>query len=418
LKKSSFILFLFSILIIGCTQGPQNIDPAKFTDTEITPYTDLGYSEIQAGSVINFFASRDNADIYYDTTGDINSLQPSSWTKGSSFIFDPTGDIKIFVKDLLDGKSSAVFERVYSVIPPDRVYMPLPSNYMKTVLINSGIDLECRTDGALIYNGYNPDIDAAEPVTWNTGATILLDNTGDIKIFAKAMKPGMLVSNIYSRVLKVVSGYPPSAGRAGTDAIFMEDASLLDWADGYTDYLPGSDCDIIWRTPGKAVGKASGSIDDIVSLGNGGQITMFFCEPIKDKYGPDLAVFENAFNDTFLELSFVEVSTNGSDFVRFDCHSLTSQTESNAGNVDATKISGLAGKYRMGYGTPFDLSELSESPDVINGKVDLANVRFIRLIDIIGDGSAEDSFGNPIYDPYPCTGSAGFDLDAIGALNE
>ncbi|MFV1994765.1 MAG: hypothetical protein ACC661_04960, partial [Verrucomicrobiales bacterium] len=32
-------------------------------------------------------------------------------------------------------------------------------------------------------------------------------------------------------------------------------------------------------------------------------------------------------------------------------------------------------------------------------------------------GNALDTQGNPIYDPYPTDGSAGFDLDAVGALN-
>ncbi len=36
----------------------------------------------------------------------------------------------------------------------------------------------------------------------------------------------------------------------------------------------------------------------------------------------------------------------------------------------------------------------------------------------MGDGSYLDTWGNIIYDPYPTTGSAGFDLDAIGVLNQ
>ena len=64
------------------------------------------------------------------------------------------------------------------------------------------------------------------------------------------------------------------------------------------------------------------------------------------------------------------------------------------------------------------MSWLIEKKDVINGKVDLGNIRFVRIIDINGDGNTKDSFNNSIYDPYPCTGSAGFDLDAIGVINE
>jgi hypothetical protein len=50
--------------------------------------------------------------------------------------------------------------------------------------------------------------------------------------------------------------------------------------------------------------------------------------------------------------------------------------------------------------------------------VDLQNIGFVRVVDMIGDGSETDSFGNPIYDPYPTTGSAGFDLDAIGVMHQ
>ena len=37
----------------------------------------------------------------------------------------------------------------------------------------------------------------------------------------------------------------------------------------------------------------------------------------------DFCVFENAFNDSFLELGFVEVSSNGNDFYRFPSTSFT-----------------------------------------------------------------------------------------------
>ena len=45
------------------------------------------------------------------------------------------------------------------------------------------------------------------------------------------------------------------------------------------------------------------------------------------------------------------------------------------------------------------------------------DVRWVRLVDIVGDGSCTDSFGRVIYDPYPTEGSAGFDLDAVGVIN-
>ena len=45
------------------------------------------------------------------------------------------------------------------------------------------------------------------------------------------------------------------------------------------------------------------------------------------------------------------------------------------------------------------------------------NIRWVRVVDVVGDGSCTDSFGNVIYDPYPTIGSGGFDLEAVGVIN-
>ena len=54
---------------------------------------------------------------------------------------------------------------------------------------------------------------------------------------------------------------------------------------------------------------------------------------------------------------------------------------------------------------------------MLSGRVDLQNIAYVRIVDIVGDGTSLDSRGEPIYDPYPTAGSAGFDLDAIGVSN-
>ena len=41
----------------------------------------------------------------------------------------------------------------------------------------------------------------------------------------------------------------------------------------------------------------------------------------------------------------------------------------------------------------------------------------VRIVDVVGDGFSLDSSGGVIYDPYPTSGSAGFDLDAVGVSN-
>jgi len=211
--------------------------------------------------------------------------------------------------------------------------------------------------------------------------------------------------------------YSPAAEQEGSTAIHMDDPAFIDWAIGYKNYEVGIDVDEVWQTPESAIGPAIGTSYDIVSLGRGGRITMTFDPPIENGEGWDFAVFENAFNNYNLELAYVEVSSNGIDYIRFDNISLTQDPVSGYGSLDTTLINGLAGKYRQGYGTPFDLSDISEKPEVQSGSVDLSRITFVRLIDVIGDGSRFDSEGNVIYDPFPTVNSAGFDLDAIGVSN-
>ena len=55
-------------------------------------------------------------------------------------------------------------------------------------------------------------------------------------------------------------------------------------------------------------------------LGDDGSLVLTFPAPIADGAGPDFAVFENAFSTEFLELAFVEVSSDGTNFTRFPAH--------------------------------------------------------------------------------------------------
>ena len=207
--------------------------------------------------------------------------------------------------------------------------------------------------------------------------------------------------------------YAPAAGLSNSSAISMTNLAFAAWATGWTNYAVGSFCDSDWQTPAQALGPATGDAYDIVCLGEGGQITLTFNVPISDGPGYDFAVFENAVVDTFLELAWVEVSSDGINYIRFPNQSLTPGPVVSYGAVSSTNISGFAGKYIQGYGTPFDLQELKDQHPDLN----VQNIRYVRLIDIPGGGSCTDSLGHAIYDPYPNSGSAGFDLDAIGIIN-
>ncbi|MEM1222749.1 MAG: thrombospondin type 3 repeat-containing protein [Verrucomicrobiota bacterium] len=226
------------------------------------------------------------------------------------------------------------------------------------------------------------------------------------------------------------------AGAVDTTAVWKDDGAITAWATGYTDLIYGDAVTENFRTPEKALGKAVGDSFDIVCLGRGGQITMTFANPITDGNGFDFAVFENGFSNTFLELGWVEVSTDGVHFVRFPNFSYTASSVGGFGSVNPTNIHGLASKYRQGYGTPFDLEKLklayyaaiAETDNFDSAydvefeanfpHLDLNEINYVRIIDVVGDGTAFDCEGLVIYDPYPTSGSAGFDLDAVAVINE
>jgi len=255
------------------------------------------------------------------------------------------------------------------------------------------------------------------------------------------------VAAVLATVTAQAGFFPPAAGSPGSTAVPADDAGIEAWADAYTDYQPGLAVDAEFQTPEKSVGEAgnsdgtnSGYTFDIVSLGRGGSITLTFATPVVDGVGYDFAIFENSFSDTFLELATVEVSSDGINFVQFPAMSLTASPVNGFGTVYASDVEQIAGKYRGGFGTPFDLAILDGNP-----LLDVNHVTHIRLTDIVGDGTvpndislqvvadwagltvaelpgfvvdATNAAPGVIYDPYPTSGSAGFDLDAVAALNQ
>lgn len=142
---------------------------------------------------------------------------------------------------------------------------------------------------------------------------------------------------------------------------------------------------------------------DVVSLGEGGVIVLEFVDnEVIDGKGPDFLIFENPFlrapgNDPdqgFFELAKVEVSLDGEEWTAFPydtasregCaghHPVLANSEEN--EIDPTDP-------EKAGGDPFDLSD-----------VDLKVIRFIRITDVRSYGGKD--------------GSAGFDLDAIAAVN-
>jgi hypothetical protein len=221
--------------------------------------------------------------------------------------------------------------------------------------------------------------------------------------------------------------FPPPASQPGSTAIFADSSVFVGWATGCTvhrGYINISDTTLTYFGDNKAnygadtsaLGKADNSP---VSLGDGGFAIVTFDKPITNGPGFDFAVFENGLTDTFLELAFVEVSSDGINFFRFPSVSNTQTTKqvTTFGTLDATKIDDLAGKYRVLFGTPFDLEQLSG----ISG-LDINRVTHIKIIDVVGCieplYATYDSKENIINDPWPTPfNTGGFDLDAVGVLH-
>jgi hypothetical protein len=218
--------------------------------------------------------------------------------------------------------------------------------------------------------------------------------------------------------------YAPMVGQPGSTAVHKDSSAFINWATGckiVRGYQDVSDTSLGFATVGDSSMAFGQAISNgIVSLGDGGTAICTFQYPIKNGAGPDFAVFENSFDDTFLELALVEVSSDGVNFVRFASHSLTDTLAQTGtfGSTDATKINNLAGKYRGAYGTPFDLQELA-----LFSNININAITHVKIIDVVGSinkaYAKRDSYNNMINDPWPTPfGSGGFDLDAVGVINQ
>ncbi|AKB51994.1 Chitin binding protein [Methanosarcina barkeri str. Wiesmoor] len=254
------------------------------------------------------------------------------------------------------------------------------------------------------------------------------------------------ILNIYSTALENTNPGAPDPGIPGfvgpngdgkTDCGNVNPI-FITWASTVVDYSPANQSiGPPFSDPSKALGPVTGDNFDIVSLGDldqdqinagelPGSVTLGFDLPIANGEGPDLAVFENGFivsgtESIFAELAYVEVSTDGIVFARFPSISLTSGQVGGYGSIDPTDVYNLVGKHVNAYGdswgTPFDLSNLAQAPEVLNGSVDLNSINYVRIVDIPGSGDFKDSQGNPIYDGWVTWGSGGLDLEAVGVIN-
>jgi hypothetical protein len=221
------------------------------------------------------------------------------------------------------------------------------------------------------------------------------------------------------------SQFAPAAGQPGSTAIKKDSSIIVNWAvhchivRGLQDISNPAGAYASYGDSSSAVGPADGA--NVVSLGDGGSATLTFQSPITNGPGYDFCVFENAFDPGFLELGFVEVSSDGINYTRFPatCNvQNTVQIGPFDTSSDPTKIYNLAGKYIVNYGAPFDLQELAGTPGL-----DITGVTHVRVIDVVGciqpQYARYDKNSNIINDLWPTAfPSSGFDLDAVGVMHQ
>jgi hypothetical protein len=223
--------------------------------------------------------------------------------------------------------------------------------------------------------------------------------------------------------------FAPQAGVSGSTAISADSSVFVAWATacqvqrGYRDIaVPDSG----YASAG-IESNATGPVDHaVISLGDSGVAVLTFAMPVYNGPGPDFAVFENGFanpldpEEAFLEFAFVEVSSDGINYFRFPAASYipdTAQVPIAGVYTNARQVNNLAGKYISGFGTPFDLEDLTGTPGL-----DLNHITHVRLVDVIGSVEAHaslDTGGRKINDPYPTNiPTSGFDLDAVGVIHQ
>jgi hypothetical protein len=189
-------------------------------------------------------------------------------------------------------------------------------------------------------------------------------------------------------------------------------------------------------------GTTTNSID-VYCLGNGGSITLGFDDAntrrgIFNAPGFDFVVSENSFYENedphraFGELMWVEVSSDGVHFARFPSWTMNQPPVGPFGTIDPYLAACFAGVKPVlanvdenaidpfdpaaAGGDAFDLGWLTPLSITRSGVVDLDGIRFVRLVDVIGDGSSTGAFGQPIHDPTGA-GIGGADVDSIAVIH-
>jgi len=255
------------------------------------------------------------------------------------------------------------------------------------------------------------------------------------------MNRGVTATCVVTALLAQVEA-GPKAEAAGAESFFA--SRVVELSPG-----PGND---LFPDPALALGGPRGTPGgslDVVTLGVQGTLVLGFApgQAITDADGADLIVFENPIavgeNLAFAELVRVGVSTNGVDYAFFPTRCDVPGPVGPYGVIDTSLVSGFAGATptyanvgdaqdggneldpfdpTQAGGDAFDLADLTDDPLVVSGAVDLGRIYYVRLVDVLGDGSESDSLGQPVYDPTgemdpPWSLPVSADIDAISVIH-
>jgi hypothetical protein len=311
-----------------------------------------------------------------------------------------------------------------------RVFSNFEAGYIRKDL---NVTFTTDVPNADINTGWSKDLSAAGPDQWSAGATFdfdAVDSYGTVKVFARAVESGTPIGDNYTFVYKLVDAFPPASEEGDCDCVDGDDDAIVAWATSVNKTYGGDVADR-WKTD---------SLEGVCSMGNGGVFDYFFNPPISDGVGADFVVGENGFRNNasgliFAELFYVEVSSNGVDYLRFDSVSLTTESGPFLA-LDPGEVYGLGSTqiayYTANFRQPYDLAWLRNKKEILDGKVDLSAISHVRYVDIPGtdveqtfviDGKtyvyspAYDSFGNVIRDAYRTADSGGADVFTPGALH-
>ncbi len=229
-----------------------------------------------------------------------------------------------------------------------------------------------------------------------------------------------------SRVLSTTSGLLCLTALAAAQSRFATTVVSFQQGSGSGVFVPAN---LLGGPQGG--GFSSGSLH-VLSLGSGGVVTLGFDVVLTDGPGADFTVSENGFEFSglvFAEVCSVEVSTNGVDFARFP--SRYGGPPGPLGDFEGlpyATFAGLSGGHPVlanvltntidpfdpvvSGGEAFDLADLRDHPLVQSGLVNLAQIHFVRLVDLVA-GQEIDSRGTVTWDSG---GPSSADMDAVAVI--